>query len=116
MGTKCSRGSTQCRPKVRYAWDPVGTISSDQSHQAAPPRPGPTLMVRGCPASESPAPALAAASPLSAAHTIESPESPIPLHGGVGTKGKAEGTMSTSPVRVLPGSTDNHPMVLAGCA
>lgn len=73
-------------------------------------------MVRGCPAPESPAPALAAASPLSAAHTIESPESPIPLHGGVGTKGKAEGTMSTSLVRVLPGSTDNHPMVLAGCA
>lgn len=74
-----------------------------------------------CLASESPAPpwprpAVATASRLSAARTVESPETPVPLHRGVGTKRKAEGTMSTSQIRVLPGATDNHAMVLAGCA
>lgn len=47
---------------------------------------------------------------------IESPEAPVPLHRGVGTKGKAVGTMPTGQVRVLSESADNHAMVLAGSA
>lgn len=41
---------------------------------------------------------------------------PIPLHCGVGTKGKAVGTVPVGLVRVLTVSADNHAMVLAGGA
>lgn len=82
-----------------------------------PPRPSPTPTVEGHHTSKChPLPALATASPTSPLHTIERLEAPIPLHRGVGTKGKAVGTMPTSQVRVFTGSTDNHTMVLAGCA
>lgn len=85
------------------------------------PRPGPTLTGRGVSLPKAlappwPCPAVVTASRLSAARTVESPETPVPPHRGVGTKRKAEGTMSTSQIRVLPGATDNHAMVLAGCA
>lgn len=40
---------------------------------------------------------------------------PIPLHGGVGTKSKAVGTIPVGQVRVLTGSTHNHTIVLARC-
>lgn len=63
-----------------------------------------------------PLPAWTTASPFSPPHTIESLETPISLHRRVGTKGKAVGTVSTGLVRVLTGSTDNHAMILAGCA
>lgn len=48
-------------------------------------------------------------------HTVERLEAPIPLHGGVGTKSKAVGTILVGQVIVLIGPAHNHTVVLAGC-
>lgn len=85
---------------------------------ACSPRPSPTLPMEGYLTSKChpPLPWPQPPSLPPQLHTIESPEAPVPLHRGVGTKGKAVGTMPTGQVRVLSESADNHAMVLAGCA
>lgn len=67
-----------------------------------------------CLASESPAPpwprpAVATASRLSTARTVESPETPVPLHRGVGTKRKAGRDHVRSQIRVLLGPLTTTP-------